>query len=699
MKKRSFIACTFFLALCVLLASCGTQNTTFFAEVTAEPLNASGEAVSYRASTLLSTGNSGMMWWYPCTTNNGINIYSYEFKRGTYEICTVSAEGETQTLNVPFTGSVIGMCENNDVLFIINDEYDDAQSTQYSICSFDGDSFAGFPIDLGADCLPMEIRAAGALIFVSISFYNNDNGYTLVAYDMDGQKVYELEVGGSFQMASNGERLYISAQNLKENRIELSYLDSDNRELKPITSFDAGTLLSCRGDKLYFCDGSRTSVFEYDVTADKTTKLFQIADMGISGIGDISVLPYGENDFIACDLETVSLISAQVRGNRTQLVLAINAQAGRYSRAVLDFNENSEEYEVTIKNYSEYPNPQEILGAELAAGNGPDIIDAASFSGDIIRDGVTVDLMQYLNTDPEISTDDFLQGPLNTMLTSDGKLYAIAPYFYVATLFCRADTAVVQPFVGVSDALERLGSTDAAFAGTMSRGTFLTLAFCCGDFESLDREDIAAILEYAASLPETEDYSEEFENIISGRQRFKRITLGSATHIQGMALNSFGETDVANISIWGTPFRGGTGVLIPEMYLAIPEGCANKDAAWEFIKAMLRTDGNLDNEFPLLIANYEKFRQYAQSLIDDGVKMSYITKEGTGAEYIFENLDYFDLSDQLLDGLSALCDVDATIYPIICQCAEPHFEGSITAEAAADNIISRVNLYINEQYG
>lgn len=638
-----------------------------------------------------------MSWNCLCTTDDGVYLGCYMYMEKIHTLCFLSDDGELQRLSPPLPDNVSKIYESNGILWMLTDSDYDAEQG-YCLCAFDGEKLSEYPVDIGENCFPEGICAVGDLVFVSIMSHNTET-MQLAAYDLNGQEVYKLEIDGSFDMASDGESLYMGVRHLEENLTELVRLDHNRRETEHIATFDWCIFQGCRGDRFYFRDHWNTALFEYDISTGQSVRLFQFADIGIPVPPAAFTVPFGEGSFIVSGLDYLYLVSPQLREARTQLTLAINAPAGRYARAILDFNENSEEYEVTIKNYSEYPNPQEILGAELAAGNGPDIIDAASFSGDIIHAGVMVDLMQYLNTDSEISTDDLLQGPLNTMLSSGGEMYAIAPYFYVATLFCRAEIAEVQPFAGVPDALKRLGTPDAAFAGTMSRGTFLTLAFCCGDFESFSREDIAAILEYTASLPETEDYSEEFENIISGRQRFKSITLGSATHIQGMALNSFGEADVANIAIWGMPFRDGTGVLIPEMYLAIPEGCANKDAAWEFIKAMLRTDGNLDNEFPLLIANYEKFRQYAQSLIDDCVKMSYITKEGTGAEYVFENLDYFDMSDQLLDGLSTLCDVDATIYPIICQCAEPYFEGGITAEAAAENIISRVNLYISEQYG
>jgi len=612
-------------------------------------------------------------------------------------LCFLSGDGDLQRLNPPLSDNVIKICESAGVLWMLTDAGYYAEQ-RYCLCAFDGENLSEFPIDIGEDCRPYGICAVGDFVFISISSHNTETDQ-LAAYDMNGQEVYQLEIEGPFDMASDGESLYMGVRYLEEDLTELVRLDHDRRETEHIATFDWCKFQGCRGDKFYFSVNLNTALFEYDISTGKSVRLFQFADIGIPVPPAAFTVPFGEDSFIVSGLDYLYLLSPQVREARTQLTLAINAPAGRYARAILEFNESSDEYEVTVKNYSDYPNPQEILGVELASGNGPDIIDAASFSGDIIHAGTTVDLMQYLNSDPEIGTDDLLQGPLNTMLTDGGQLYAISPYFYVATLLCRSDTAAAQSFAGVPDALERLGSPEDAFAGTVSRETFLSLAFCCGDFESFSREDIAAILEYAASLPEEDNHSDETENLRSGRQRFTCDTLGSATHIQGVSLNSFGETDVSNISVWGTPFREGTGVLIPEIYLAIPEGSANKDGAWEFIKAMLKSEGDLDNEFPLFTANYEKFRQYAQSLIDDGVKTAYIKKDGTGAEYVFENLDYFEKSDRLLDGLSSLCDVDSEVLTIVCRCAAAYFAGDVSAEAAAEDIISRVNLYLSEQYG
>ncbi|MEG1633184.1 MAG: hypothetical protein RR314_03930, partial [Oscillospiraceae bacterium] len=328
-------------------------------------------------------------------------------------------------------------------------------------------------------------------------------------------------------------------------------------------------------------------------------------------------------------------------------------------------------------------------------GDGPDIIDAASFSGEIITAGAMTDLLKYIESDVELSIDDFLSGPLSAMMTEDGKLLAIAPIFYVSTFVCRTGTVEIKRYDGVIHSLSRMGTPEAAFAGTCSADTFLRLAFCCGDVDDYSREEIAAILKYAARLPAGEDYSAEAENLTSGNQLLMPDTLGSGMHLMSTVLNFFGTTSIEDLTVFGLPFREGTGVVVPAMYLAIPSNSDNADGAWAFLKSLLMEGSPAENEYPLLKDRYEATKAADENSIEKGLKTYYMVN-GQEIEYVFENADFYELSDALLNGVNGVYDADAIAFGIVKDACAAFFAGNKTAEDSADEILSRLNIYFSE---
>lgn len=91
----------------------------------------------------------------------------------------------------------------------------------------------------------------------------------------------------------------------------------------------------------------------------------------------------------------------------------------------MHFNDENHDYRVIVKDYSSYQDPMLMLSTEINAGNAPDIIDASTFSSQILKEGALENLLIYFESDADISTSDLLQAPFNTMLSKNGKLLGI----------------------------------------------------------------------------------------------------------------------------------------------------------------------------------------------------------------------------------------------------------------------------------
>lgn len=172
------------------------------------------------------------------------------------------------------------------------------------------------------------------------------------------------------------------------------------------------------------------------------------------------------------------------QGEVQEIVLALNGYPLDLSNVIMHFNDENHDYRVIVKDYSSYQDPMLMLSTEINAGNAPDIIDASTFSSQILKEGALENLLIYFESDADISTSDLLQAPFNTMLSKNGKLLGISPSFLIWTLV-GSNVEPSLPEGTVTEKLNALGNPDSAFAGTLSRDTFLSLAFCCGNTENI----------------------------------------------------------------------------------------------------------------------------------------------------------------------------------------------------------------------
>lgn len=368
--------------------------------------------------------------------------------------------------------------------------------------------------------------------------------------------------------------------------------------------------------------------------------------------------------------------TAQTEINR-EVTVAMAYCGSEYEEAVSGYNETNGEYELVIKNYGKYREPEKKLAEDIAAGEVPDLVVMSGFSSELLDSGVMLDLMTYLENDEEIGTNDLLAGPLSAMQTESGELYAVSPTFRVLTLLSWSDAVQDRNFTGVTDALDWLGAPEDAFGGSVTRDDFLKYAFCCGGGGSYTLEELTAILEYAFRLPEEYSNNElERIDIRTGKQRFQLSIFSDIYILEGAA--SFPEP-VDNTKVCGLPFFDGTGAVDVSGHgcLAIPAGAENPDGAWAFIKECMKESGR---GFSLLKSRYEEQKaEYAERI------------EALHLESDFDVERILESSDNMLGGLRAVYDSESNpaILGIVRDSAA-YIAGDKSAAECAEQIQSRI---------
>ncbi len=511
------------------------------------------------------------------------------------------------------------------------------------------------------------------------------NSFLLEGYSCQGEKGVSVEVDASFSLVSSGSWIFLGV--FKVEGHSLLRLDPETGSLEELETFTGGQLIAAAGDKVYLKDSS--DVFCYDCVSGETRRLFQWAGNG--GVPSSKLCPLTDGSFIIWNSEGLRLLQAAApsQGEVQEIVLALNGYPLDLSDVIIHFNDENRDYRITIKDYSSYQDPMLMLSTEINAGSAPDIIDASTFSNQILKEGAQEDLLPYFEADADISTSDLLQAPFNAMLNKNGKLLGISPSFVIWT-FVGSSSEPSLPEGTVTERLRALGDPASAFAGTLSRDTFLSLAFCCGNTENYSVDDIAAILEFAYSLPNTEE-GNAVKNISQGRQRLLALTCSHS--IFWRDYRQYFGGNAGDMNIVGLPSSQGTGIIIPSCRLAIPASAANKEGAWAFLKYMLLSeyDAYLESPYcPILKAEYERLVEHDVEKIDAG-------ELRINGEYVTEK-SYISEFDQLLNGVYGMYDMGAPEYEIVRNGAEPFFNGYQTADQVAANIYSRLSIYLAEQY-
>lgn len=688
-RRKLLTVCALILALCLSLTGCAESEGASPPGVKTTPTESGWDGVVtllYSAKTLGSADElQALSIGELCTVDDELYalITRHDTARDTGEIYLVSAGGEMKNVCSDKAGqtNACAICVGDGALWLVQ-EISVGEETEYELCKLEkGIITRVAELELEARMEPTALSVVGGSVYVGLT---DGRTNTLVVYDLEGEKEYELDIGEGFELAGDGENLYIGKHGKPGSNLSLNRFNPDRRELEEIESFSGSFLLSCAGGRVYIVD--ETSAYEYDTVSGELSRMFDWTSEGMSGRGT-ALCPNTDGSFYASEGKRLKYLRPYVGKERQQVTIAVTYSGSEYTEAAAEFNETSTAYELVIKNYSNYRAPMKKLAEEIAAGEIPDLVVMSGFSPELLDSGVMLDLMTYLENDEEVSTNDLLAGPLGAMQTGSGELYAISPAFRDVTLLSWSDAVQGRDFTGIADALDWLGAPEEAFGGGVTRDDFLKYAFCCDESGSYTLEDLTAILEYAARMPEeyTNDGLERI-NIRTGKQKFQLSVFDAIYILEGAA--SF-PTPVDNTKVYGLPFSGGTGVADVTGYgsLAIPADAENPDGAWAFIKECIKGS---EGGFPLLKSRYEE------------QKSEYIERvEAWDKDFDFDAELILELSDYLMNGLSGVYDSEGNseILSIVQDDAAAYFAGTKTAEECAKIIKSRIDLYLAEQYG
>lgn len=388
-----------------------------------------------------------------------------------------------------------------------------------------------------------------------------------------------------------------------------------------VTNYLYGAMASETYDIVY---KNTVGLYGYDMASDTETELINWinSDINSSNMNDTYMTPDGivytllrkyDND--GQTLQVLKMTRVPDEEVVEKFILTYGCIYIDYNilEKIIEFNRTSEEYRITIRDYSVYNSEdKEWRGGvtqfnnDIISGKIPDIIQISEELPvtNYASKGLFADLRPFMEADPVFASDDLYENILSAFSVG-GKLYQIAPSFSVRTL--AAKSSLVGEVDGwtmdeLNAALAKLEPGTDPFGGEVTRTDFLNAICASVRDQFIDREtgtcsfsspEFIKILEFAKTLPEKsywettnwEEIGPDFYKDLETRYRDNRallyqMYLSNYTTFWEVQEGTFGE----RISLVGYPNENRLGATIyPTTPFAISSQSLCQDGAWAFI--------------------------------------------------------------------------------------------------------------------
>ena len=365
-------------------------------------------------------------------------------------------------------------------------------------------------------------------------------------------------------------------------------------------------------------------LYGYDMASDTETELVNWinSDINVSNMSDTYITPDGivytmlrkyESDGQTLQILKMTRIPDEEVVEKYMLTYGCIYVDYNILEKIIEFNRTSEEYRITVREYSMYNSEENDyqggvtqFNNDIISGNIPDIIQISEKLpvANYASKGLFADLRPLIEADPVFAADDLYENILEAF-SYNGKLYQIAPSFSVRTLAGKSS------LVGENDgwtmeemnaALAKLEPGTDPFGGEITRVDFLNAICAAVRDQFIDKEtgtcsfnspEFIRILEFAKTLPEKSiwettnwgEIGEDFYLDMETRYRDNRallyqMYLNNYTTFWEVEQGMFGE----QISLVGYPNENRLGASIyPTTPFAISAQSLCREGAWAFI--------------------------------------------------------------------------------------------------------------------
>ena len=474
-------------------------------------------------------------------------------------------------------------------------------------------------------------------------------------------------------------------------------------------------------------------LFEFDPTSGEMTKVFDWMNIALSYSTLWSAYEGLENSqgdlFYLADSRLTKVHPDMVPVKKT-LTLGCFADATAYGYeyseteytcpetildAIMRFNQSDPEYRIVLKPMVWHEDAERNrLMIELATDPDIDVLDTSLLPPGAVDKKLLVDLLPYIDADPDISREDFIPTLLAAM-TERGGMYEYTDKFTLLTMLGAEHLDIKQDEWTIDKALDVLTQEERVNSMTQEKMVMLFSWAATAEFMdrangtcSFDSPAFIGWLELMKKIPVIEPeganvYRTGCDWLISHDFACEagyspRMTFKDEANVLGFP-SSMG-TGSYFMKLLPADGMGHHGELHLSKGVVITQGCntslgimassPNRDGAWRFVKTFMQGESE-----PYLSEGIPVFRES----FDQAVENTMQRKQSNVDDYESFNEQDAAAMRKLVYGTDRLVIRDEAVTGTIQKQIEAFLGGAITAEQAAKQIQSRMSIYMAEQYG
>lgn len=707
MKKK--LLCILLLVLSLALAACSKEGSGLGSESKVTDAAELSEKIVPPVYRLREVPAEGGLWlshnltawgdevFYIGSDSRGYHVCRYEPETGGSQEIYSSAEHIFFDLSLSPEGE----------LFVLA-----APATQdggYSILRLDKagrliGTYASDTLGEAEAPAPRELEYAGGRLFVL-------GQEQLVSLEVgDGLKSgpsLEPGPGALISRSSGGELLLAYA---KGDVFTLELYSPEKPELIASADFNMPFIALCGGldEKIFLDSGSALYCYSFDT--GELTKLFSWSSLGIlrggvaeTGAGLVCTGRLSANSPCA----PLLLVPGEAGAARSVIRFATTDPGGLdpiIQGAIRQWNIQNPGCPIEVVDYSVYGSQDSSLSAakllaDMVAGDIPDIYDFSLSSIDTIpssaqfaRRGLLEDLYPYIDSDPELSREDFIPGVMSAM-EIDGGLYELVPSFSLVTTF--ASSRVLGDGAPLTyDDLNFMAANSEYFDSVFDkyRGRMWLLGNILDASGSklvdwtkgecyFDSDYFRSLLETMRAIPEEgeEMPSSTLYKSVSMSTGLLYYVIANDLWMASTAPLAYGE----DYCFPGLPELGSA--IYPNCCYGISAYSQNKEQCWQFLRQFLT--GEYGSSF-YLSPRKDALAQRVEETWTGFADIQQYHPHGLEA------------MEKLLDiavNCTSVMRHDPEIWQIVYSQSLAYFAGDKSLEDTAEQIQSRVSLYMAEQ--
>ena len=432
---------------------------------------------------------------------------------------------------------------------------------------------------------------------------------------------------------------------------------------------------------------------------------------------------------------------------KTIVVAATHRQDRRIDERVAAYNRTHPDVRVIVTDFSD--------GQTLASGvdrltfnivNGfyqPDVVlttPSNTLTDAILSKKLYVDLLPYLEKDPQIRADDLFRTVRTAFTDEDGGLWGITPMFDLRTVTARRDilgkyakrgTWTLTEFFDFAAAQPK----DRVLNGSLTQDSADVILGAAGynlwiDYDAMTCDfsggDFTDFLRFAKTLPKEPDDLASPSAFVSMEDLYEPYRTGHYAlgihYLNGIYgyLNQelqFGTSDLVRIG-YPSPDGLSANILSSNEVCVVLKSCADPDAAWDLIRTFFEvTESSYemlwDTQFPATKSGFAAYRKAFETyfiLTDPATNTVVFPEKGANPEQAKKEYGksriVYDATPEILDEIEAMLDSDgggrvidytpSEIAAIVKEEISAYLGRGTSESDCAAKIQSRVSLWLAE---